>query len=728
MQDFASTDTLETPTDEQDSVEGLSPSDKALVKQIQKRIRADKKHHESAFKRMRDDMHMARHGADEKWPKDHYRANLVGRHIKQKTAALYAKNPKAIARRRKTLDFAVWDEDPESLKMAFQAIQMGDQMMAMARQHAQPDPMTGEPQLAPIPQQTQDAFNQAMAVVQDYQQGLARRQQIDKIGKTLEILFQNAMTEQKPVDFKTGMKQLVRRTCTTGVGYVEIGFQRETGPRPGLTEQLADARQRLDHLKRLVEEVGEGEVDQDDPEIAELERSVAALQAEPEIVLREGLIFDFPQSTKVIPDRLTKNLTGFVGARWVTIEYAFTLDQIEELFGVDVENSYVPYQALGDYDGNAPSAIRIKPDEDDGSTIVLPNGKKGEALACVWKHYDKVSGLCYYVCDGYNGWLREPAPPDVYVEDFWPVYALTFNSVEDEDDKGLFPPSDARLMHDQQTEYNRSRQGMREHRDAARPRYVYQNGALEVEDIDALTKLRAFQSQGINLPQGAKISDVLQVMPVPGVDPNLYETGQLFTDIQMVVGTNESQFGGTAQATATESAIAANASKSADGASVDDLDAFLTVIARSASQILYREMSEEQVKKIVGPGAMWPQQSLLDIASELWLEVEAGSSGKPNQAIETANFERLAPLLVQIPGIRPEKLAGEAIKRLDDRLDINEFVASGIPAIVAQNRMNQAMPQNPANDPNAQGDQGGDNGPKPQQPGGSTAAFGSNQV
>ena len=64
------------------------------------------------------------------------------------------------------------------------------------------------------------------------------------------------------------------------------------------------------------------------------------------------------------------------------------LDQIEEMFGADVQNSYTPYQALGDYDGNAPSAVRVKPDEDDGSTIVLPNGRKGEALACEWSWLD----------------------------------------------------------------------------------------------------------------------------------------------------------------------------------------------------------------------------------------------------------------------------------------------------------------------------------------------------
>lgn len=90
-----------------------------------------------------------------------------------------------------------------------------------------------------------------------------------------------------------------------------------------------------------------------------------------------------------------------------------------------------------------------------------------------------------------------------------------------------------------------------------------------------------------------------------------------------------------------------------DSTSSDDLDGFLTQIARSSSQILLREMSEEQVKKIVGPGAVWPEMSLADIASEVFLEVEAGSSGRPNQAVEIDNFTKMAPIIMQIPGIDP---------------------------------------------------------------------------
>src|SRR5690606_33774269 len=153
----------------------------------------------------------------------------------------------------------------------------------------------------------------------------------------------------------------------------------------------------------------------------------------------------------------------------------------------------------------------------------------------------------YYLADGYAGFLRPPAPPDVFVETFWPVFALTFNAVESEDE--LFPPSDVSLMIDMVREHNRSRQGLREHRDAARPRWVYANGSFsDEEDPEVIKNMKPFEAVGLNLDPSAKIGDILQVVPVPGVDPNLYETNPIFTDTQLVVGTQEAQFGGVSKA------------------------------------------------------------------------------------------------------------------------------------------------------------------------------------
>src|SRR3546814_7843551 len=54
---------------------------------------------------------------------ERYLANLVQRHINQTVAALYAKNPKAVARRKPRMEFRIWDGKPESLMAAMQALQ-----------------------------------------------------------------------------------------------------------------------------------------------------------------------------------------------------------------------------------------------------------------------------------------------------------------------------------------------------------------------------------------------------------------------------------------------------------------------------------------------------------------------------------------------------------------------------------------------------------------------------
>lgn len=728
--EFGASPQASSPDDKQEAPQQT----KALVQELTKRIKEDKTHHEKAFKRMRRDMQVAMWGAEKSWGEDKYRANISGRHVKQKTAALYAKNPRVVARRRETLDFTTWDEEPSSLLLAYETIQAG--VMAVQQANLQTELMAqsshpalmghnGGPPMDPVVPQMPPGFEQAQAVIADFQQGMQRRQEIDKIGKTLEILFNYYAKEQKPLDLKRGMKTTVRRASTTGVGYVELAFQREYGPSPTTTERLADARARLDHLKRLTEEVGEGEIDQDDSEMAELELSIQSLQQEPEIIMREGLVVDFLQSTKVIPDKRCKSLDGFIGSGHLTIEYAYSPDEVKEIFGVDLKSG-----KYNSYTTNAGSTREFSENDvmDDEYEWSPPSEKKG-GMCCVWKHYDKATGLVYYIADGYCEFLREPAPPDVFVEDFWPVYALTFNAVESEDE--LFPPSDVSLMLDMQKEHNRSRQGKREHRDAARPRWVYPNGAFGDEDDPMLIRdLKPFEALGLNMDPQNDIKKILQTLPVPGVDPNLYDTGENFTDVQMVVGSQEATFGGISKATATESAIAANSSNSADGSSIDDLDAFLTVIARASGQILLRECSEEKVKEIAGPGAVWPEMTLDQIASELQLEVEAGSTGKPNQAVEINNWKQLLPLLMQIPNVDPTWMAKQTIRRLDDKLDMTEAIAAGIPSVVAMNQQKQqaGVAAEAGNAPGAQGGKGGQNAPKPPAQGGSGPAFGSNQV
>lgn len=724
----------------------MPQAEAALLEKIAKRIKSDKAFHRPAFKKMREDMDFARNGHGKDWPAGHYVANVAGRFIKQKVGALYAKNPRIVATRRETLDFAVWDEDQQSLMLAMQTIQTGMQQSALAMQgQAQTvDPTTGI-QTPPARPELPQGFQEAQELVADFRQGIARRKQAKMLGRTLEILFNQSMRQQKPLDFKMAMKRVVRRACTAGVAYVEVGYQEEFGPRAGVEAQLADARGRLQHLETMQREVAEGEVDPDAAEMAELRAAIDALAQEPEVVLREGLVFDYPPSTRVIPDKQCTSLVGFVGANHLTVEYPYTKSAVESMFRVKLEK-YTHHKR----DDKSREDASVAPDADSASYDTP--GCVPDDLALVWKHYDKETGLVYYLCDGFDQWLRPPEPPPVYVSDFWPVYAVTFNDVEHETE--IFPPSDVRMLLHMANEYNRSRQGLREHRKFARPRMAYANGTLDDPDIEKLKSAEPFDAIGLNLPADTDINKILMPIKVAGVDPNLYDTNQVMTDMQVVVGTSDAQLGATTKATATESAIASGAAAKTDSSSVDDLDEFLSCVARGGGQILLKKTPLEKVKRDVGPGAVWLEQSAEDIADELFLEIEAGSSGKPNQAIEIKNWQMMLPFLIQMPNISKMWLARETIRRLDDKADLTEAVAENVPSVVAQNGRDSAPPGPPPGAPGAapqagpptgmppgapgapgpspaaQGHHGAANGPAPPavQPVGSGPAFGSNQV
>lgn len=650
----------------------------AHVKKMQDEILEAKNHWKRPFERMRENMAFA---SGKQWPgqseKDgRYVANIVQRVLKTTVSSLYAKNPTIVANRRERMDFVQWDGYPESAAQAMQTVQLAQQALSM-----------GEI----IPPMEVPAVQQAQALVQDIQQGIQRRQMMDKLGETLVLLLNYFTSEQTP-GFKLQMKQMVRRARTCGVGYIELGYQRQMKLSPTQDGKIADFAERLAVIGQLRADLADGELDPYCGEAEEMRLAIEAIKAAPETIVREGLVFNFPASTRIIPSIATEKLMGWIGSDWVAKEIMLTPDRVKQVYGVDVGKKFVAYRNLTGTPQNG--ADRKTKDQDKG-------------LVCVWEKYDKDTGLKYVIAEGYPDFLQEPGVPEVSVDQFFPFYAITFNDVEDE--AVLFPQSDVELMRHIQLEYNRKKESERQHRIANRPLYVSPNGAFEEDEEKSLSNYSAHAVIKLNgLEKGRPVSDLLQPVQKIGVDPNLYETGSTFQDLQRVTGNQEATIGGTGNSTATESNIAEGSRQGALGLDADDLDEMLSQLMRSAGQVLLMEMSVEQVKEICGPGAVWPEFSRLDVAKELYAEIKAGSSGRPNQARDAATFERIYPLLLQIPGISPRWLAERAIRIADDDVSIEDAVIEGLPAILAQNAMAQVSTGDPASDPNAQGKEGGD--------------------
>lgn len=662
------------------------PSRAALVEEWLGMIRDAENHWSKDFKRMRRNMKFAN---GQQWPgqgedDQRFMVNLVQRVIKSTVASLYAKNPTVVAKAREKLDFTIWDGTPESVMQAQQVITAA----ATAVQGMQAGAEMGVQMDAPDPAMMA-MVGPAKALLADVQQGMERRKMIEKIGKTLVVLVNYYMAEGQPT-FKLQMKQMMRRARTTGVGYVKLSFQREMGLSEEQSGRINDFAERLATIGRLSADLRDGEIDPNSAEAERLETALKAIQSEPEMILREGLVFSFPHSTKIIPSPSTEKLMGWIGAEWLAEEILYTPDRIKEVYGVDVGKSFTAHKSpAGTPNGNA--ARKCK----DGT------------LARVFHVYDKSTGTEFVVCEGYPDFLKEPASPEVFIEQFYPIFAVTFNDVEDEG--ALFPKSDVELLQHIQKEYNRSREAQRQHRIANRPLYLSPDGAITDEEVKSLENYPAhavIRVQG--LKEGRPASDLLAPVQKVGLDPNLYETATLFADMQRVTGNAEANLGGTGNSSATESNIAEASRQGAVGLDSDDLDDMMSDLFRACGMVLLTEMSEEKVKEIAGPGAVWPTLSRSDVAKELSLEVKGGSAGRPNQARDAATFERLYPLLVQVPGVSPRWLAEKAIKIADDDADLSEAIMEGLPSIMAQNAMKQPGTGDPATDPTQQGDRGND--------------------
>ncbi len=630
-------------------------------------IRADKKYFEKVFKRMRENMEYARLGADKTWvDSDKYTVPIINRYINQAVASLYAKNPKAQAKRRPRLNYSLWDGTQETAQAALMLVQSGA-----------------------------DSDGQAAAMLQEIQTAKTTNAMLDRMGKTLEILFAHFTGVDYP-DFKKRMKANVRRAKTTGVGYTEVSYHRATEADPDVTQRIGDMTAQIEFIKAVQADVKDGEIRDDDPRVAEMESTIKTMELESMHIVSEGMVYDFPRSTDIVPHRACTQLFGFIGAEYVTREYHMDPVDIKETFKVDIGTNYRSYvdgKTTGDAGGGDQEGDRQA--GSDGLNVDRGNKTLAQGKACVWRVFNKKTRQVLWLCDGYPNFLREPAPIEFQVPGFWPIFPLIFNDVEDE--KEIFPPSDVHYLKHPQREFNNAREGLREHRRANRPKYFVKRGVLEEKDKDNLESAPPFAVIELKGIEGdMKIEQLIQAYKGVAIDPNLYETSSIIKDVLYGVGAQNADMGQTGESTATESSIAEQSRMSTLASNVDDLDEHLSEIARSTAYVMLQQMDKGTVQEIIGPGAIWPEIDAESISKEIYLEIKAGSAGRPNQAAELAALERGMQFLIQLGGVKGTVIARKYAGLLD--LDEEELIEEGLPSIMALNAIaqQQAQAQNQA--------------------------------
>ncbi len=626
----------------------IAPTEEATIKLWRKRIKDAKAYFEPDFKRMRDNMEFA---AGLQWQgqttmddvDDRYVANFVTNHVNQKVASLYAKDPKCESRCRNRLNYQLWDGSIESEQQAMMVMQQS-QMMGMAT----PQTM------------------QAGALLQDIAQGKQFEALCKKVGKTLELLYTYQCDTQAP-SFKKQVKQLVRRIITTGVGFVRLNFVRSFDH--VLSSSLTDDSLafRLKRAKAIMAGVADDSIQSDDPRIEQLrllfESVQSSVQQGDTTNVEERLEFDFPSSTSIIVDQRCKTLKGFIGAEWIAQQYIMPLDTANSYFELRGDKAVTTGGEFVQYADDSTELPRP-------TMEATPKDVAKTPLGCFWEVFDLTTKTSFFICDGWKWYVKSPAPVDPSTNNFWPIFSVTFNDVEVEPGQKVhvYPPSDVQLLKPMQKERNRSRQELREHRKVNRPFFWTMKGWCTDTDKEKFSnhetgELVEMQGQ----PPNGDMSNAVGKWEGTEIDQNMYSTQPLDADSQLVIGSNQvQQQGPLRHVAATPAVIQEQARMSGVSSNVDDLDDLLSDLAQAAGEIMLREFSPQTVQRVVGKGAVWPDQQREDFLNHVYLDIVAASSGRPNKAVDVQNAQQIVPLMAQA-GANPWAL----IKYLCTVMDAN---------------------------------------------------------
>lgn len=648
----------------------------SLVKELTIWCRETREFWKPIFDRIEEEQEFA---AGLQWPHEYeckggedepYVGDVMQQMLNRKTASLYAKNPTPEAKLVERMNFAVWDESNESLAGA-RAILEAAQPILQAAQTALDSGMEVP---APPPQ-----LQHAIDIVTDYEQGQAEKALKAKVARTYTLLLAQQWRSQSP-EFLASMKQLVTRVLTSRVGYIKAMYRRggddQSGNTP--TEQANVPLDKIALLKQHLEQMSQPDYDLECSEAEEARLIMQELLQGPSAATQmadgnedEGLVYDFLSATSVLVDPKCTCLREFVGAKRIAHEICLPVEEAEKEFGVNLRDAgAMCYTEAG------------KESTDNGELTTQDDGDRGNV--CIWEIQDKETGLVYVVCDGVKDFLREPAEPEPAVARFWSIVPVVFNVQEvrknqPKRDVTIYPRSDVRLAMPMQQNINQAGEGMRQHRVAGKPWWVGVKSKFDDGDLKKLSAPREAHDCVMmnNLNAGEKITDFIQPGPRPDFHPELYDTGMDNQAMMLATGMQPANLGAqVADEKATGQAIAEGSRISADASNAHDLDTALSTLAQMSFEML-TVMPAELVKKRVGRGAVVPELTAQEIREDMFLQVEAGSSGRPNQAQEINNFKILGPILQELltsSGKSLEPLIKDAVRRLNDKADVDDYM------------------------------------------------------
>lgn len=505
----------------------------------------------------------------------------------------------------------------------------------------------------------------------------AIQQILTDFGKTVEYIVQHCANEAELRPIVDGM---IQDTDTTGIVFLKVNWMEDLGRDPTGTFRPNDLSSQVRTLTRLRDEYEAGKFQDTDARMAEMKELAKCIQDEMEaehwrqvaypskrpqvgpdgqpVMTDQGIpvLDDVPYPEGQDPRRLRwdgvptppqitelPKYRGFVfdvfdaedvGWDWtitrpellhrgshMDTRVWMTPEKIREDFGISVNDAtdYLPTTET--------VARRDTPKRLANSSVAKEDAETGErdGLLAVWER-QMADGYVYTWVKGAKKFLRK-VKNDIATSSRFNVFPLYFNRVTGR----VLPVSNVTLGRPLQDEINTVRTHKRQAKRAAYNRYIANKDLFT--DAEK-RKLEKCPPEGVIFINKHMEDIKAGFMPINGrFDPAVHDVGEEKQELSISQNMSVASLGQTkgGSDSATEAAIANQSSDTMAQRHRSMLEAFLQRIFTHMSEVLIQALPEDNAKAIAGPGAVWPMADREALWNHLEVDIEAGSTGKPDQ-------------------------------------------------------------------------------------------------
>lgn len=551
----------------------------------------------------------------------------------------------------------------------------------------------------------------SMGAIQRYQDQETRRKystEQQAFAKTLQIVITRLWKEGK---LKPAMKKVVRAGFSVAIGWFKAVLLFDTKTDPQVQNQVNDIRDNLARIEKLKADLIDDGTGAERPRevlITELKEQQQGLEAKIEIILRKAFAIDFVSSEHMQVALDIHDVDDYLEAGWVANIVYRPLEQARTDFPDVTEEEWktattytqrepTNYAALTSIDGE-PALMAMDPRGEAHQYVssgtagsytgtTMPGGQEPLKFVKVVEKWDQRVSLIKTMVEGLKRLPKEPFAPRFGTSRFYPYFQVEFFPV----DGDRHAQSMSWRLSKLQDEYAASRSSFRQTRQRSVPGVIFNASQIGRDMAKKLQDGTESEYIAIELTDPTRpVGDSFAAKPIPKIDPGLFDNSLIIGDMEKLSGVQEAlQTSQTVEKTATQAEIEQGGFAARTTAQRDCVEECLSEFALYTAEIALQGFTTKEVQKMAGPLAFWPEQLPLEAVTQMLnVEIEAGSTGRPNTAAERQSWAELLPLIKEtMVAVMEARAAGqeeiarcyiellrETLTRFDDRLDVDRFI------------------------------------------------------